>query len=201
MKYIKNFNNFIFEKKIDVSAYPNSNFLGLVKKSNKRGNTTTKTLTLFDFKQKEVLAHIELDNLNSKTCFDIMRSYAKKDWGAVIYDFALMDTNPLPVVPSKVIMPKAINIWKYYYDLRSDVIKKPILPSDENYSETYKNFLDDTPKSDNNLLYINCYYFMEKSNQFEELLEKGNFLLKRFNLTPSFITNLGYKEFKNVYEY
>lgn len=201
MKHIKTFDTFLFEKKIVINEYINLDFLGLVKKEIKRFNTTTKSLTLFDFKENIVLAHIEYDNSNSKDAFDIHRSYAQKDWGANIYDFALMETYPLPIVPSKIIVPKAINIWKYYYDLRSDVKKVPIMSDSENYSDTYRNFLDDKPKSDDNLKYLSCYYFMEKTEEYENLLKKGSILSVEYGIKPSFITELGYKAFKNVYDY
>lgn len=116
MKHIQSYNIFILEKKADVVSYPNFSDLGLIIKQTKRNGTTTISLTLYDFKDDVVMGHIELDNLKNKSNFEIMRACAKKDWGAVIYDFALMCINPLPVTPSNVIMPKAINIWKYYYD-------------------------------------------------------------------------------------
>lgn len=76
-----------------------------------------------------------------------------------------------------------------------------MLPNDESYSETYRNFLDDTPKKDDNLNYINSYYTLEKSNIYHELIKNGYFLLEKYNKKIIDIIKKGFKEFENVYEH
>ncbi len=200
MKHIITYNNFLLEKRVDVNEYPNKNYLGLVAKDINRFGRTTKFLTLYDFKNYKVIAHIELKNMMDINVFEVNRSFAEKGWGPLIYDFGLMYSFPKPVAPSKIIQPTAINVWKYYYELRSDVTKSPMKIGDELYDDKYKNDeMEDDFKSDDNLLYLNNYYFLKPSEEFKSLVDKGKQFLAQNGIKPSELFKLGYKEFKKKF--
>lgn len=200
MKHIRNFDLFLFEKKMDIMDYPNLDTLGLVVKSSNRNSVTTKNLALFDFKTEETLAYIELRNLIDREVFEVEKASAEKGWGPLIYDYALMFSYPKSVAPSKTIKPSAINVWKYYYDLRPDVIKKEMGVKDESYSDKYRNhIMDDMILSDDNLLYLNTYYSLIPSIEFKDMVQKGSLLLKNSGMLPSNIFNFGNKHFDNSY--
>ncbi len=200
MKHIKPYNNFIIEKRASIQEYTNSDFIGLVLKDNKRFGSITRFLTLYDFKDNKVLAHIEMSNFTNKNCFEIQRSFAEKNWGPLIYDFALMSANPLSVTPSKIIKPAAINVWRYYYEMRDDVKKVKIDSTDEFYIDKYLNEMDREYKVDGNLEYLNCYYFLAPSDEYINLLQKGDFFLKQRGIKPYDVSKTGDKEFKKIYD-
>ena len=200
MKHIKDYDVYLLEKKIDISDYPNISSLGLVAKSSNRNSVNTKQLAIFDFKTNETMAYIEIRNLIDRNVFEIERASAEKGWGPLIYDYALMFSYPKPVAPSKTIKPSAINVWKYYYELRPDVIKQEMGVKDESYSDKYRNhIMDDMLLTDDNLTYLNCYYSLKPSTEFLDLMEKGNILLKNSGMIPSQVFNYGNKHFKNSY--
>lgn len=202
MKHIKSFEKYtaILEKKADILDYPNIDSLGLVVKNVNRNNRTTKFLSIFDFKLNKTLAYIELRNIIDKNVFEVERVFAEKNWGPLIYDYALMFAYPKSVAPSKTIKPGAIKVWKYYYDFRDDVIKKAMNINDESYSSEYKNDeMDDVMLSDDNLIYLNCYYSLNPSLEYTKLSEKGAYLLKKHGMIPSDVFKIGYKQFKNIY--
>lgn len=185
---------------MDIGEYSNLDTLGLVVKDTNRNSVTTKHLALFDFKTNTMLAYIELRNLIDRNVFEIERVYAEKSWGPLIYDYALMFTYPKFVAPSKTIKPEAIKVWKYYYELRNDVIKQEMGVKDESYADKYKNDeMDETFLTDSNLMYLNCYYSLKPSIEYSNLVGNGDFLLKKSGLKPSNIFKIGNKCFKNSY--
>jgi hypothetical protein len=198
---IKSFLEYILEARIDVASYDYYEHLGLIVYSRKNFGIITKKITLFDFKNDNVMGFIEVDNLLERNSFDILRSYAPKDWGANIYDFAIQEVYPNPIIPSSVIMPKAISIWKYYYEKRNDVDKIEITKNDPNYKKSYKNNEFGDNIIDDNLKYLNTAYMMNKSDLFLKLKEKSNFLLDKYNYNKLEISKKGENMFKENYNY
>ncbi len=198
---IKNFLEYILEARVDVASYDYYKDLGLVVYSRKNFEIITKKITLFDFKNDRVMGYIEVDNLLERNSFDILRSYAPKDWGANIYDFAIQEVYPNAIIPSSVIMPKAISIWKYYYEKRNDVDKLEIHPNDINYKKSYKNNDFGGDIIDDNLKYLNTAYMMVKSDLFIDLKEKCKFLLEKYKYTKIQISKKGENMFKENYIY
>jgi len=183
--------------KMNTENY-NSASLVLIIKSDIKFGINTIYIVLYDFVDDEPIAYIDMNNLGDGINFEIQRSYAKPKWGHIIYDYALMTVYPNALIPSKIINPKALNIWKYYYDLREDVTKIDMNTNDKSlFSVEYINELGGV-KTDEHIKYINCYYFLDKSTKYLELVkikEKINI----YNIIPSLIIkNIENKFLKNL---
>ena len=190
---IKKFKDFILEKKT-VDDY-DSEYIGLIEKDKNSFGSNIKYLTLYDFKNNNVLAYSEINDILVKGDYEAHMIYAEKGLGYLISDFTLMSVYPNPLIPSKTIKPKALSIFKKYYENRDDVVKVDMNHDDESYSDFYTNITNGEKLTDSNLKFLNCYYYLEKSSLYNELINKGEKLMLEYNLNPSKISNMGYKKY------
>ena len=71
--------------------------------------------------------------------YTVVRVSGDKGWGPLMYDIAMSYIYPKPLTPDRSgnIAKEAVNVWKFYYDKRSDIKKEPIDIDDTLYSTLY----------------------------------------------------------------
>lgn len=176
-----------------------TNDIGLIIHDTIRNNFKTRYLTIYNFQNNEILAHIEANKYPQDDFYEVQRVYAQKGWGWVVYDFILMSLYPNPLIPNNVIKQEALNIWQHYYETRTDIIKQIIPENNSNYRKTYRNDLEGTPQSDDYLKYINILYYLKPMDIYYKYYNNGIENLKKFNIKPAIIAKLGDKKFKEIY--
>lgn len=198
---IKNWKCFLLEKLINEAAYSIDdvidNELILAK------NQTTKDieLILYNIKTKEVIGFIKADKADNKT-FEIAKSASEKGYGPLMYDLLMMSINPYTLKPSNTITDAALMLYKYYNTKRNDVSKVPIKESEIVYNHTYRNNdKEDYIKKDKETLdIINTRYSLLPNEQFNNLVQLSDSLIKDNKLNRKSLFKRGLDYFWNKYE-
>ena len=141
------------------------------------------------------MGYIEINDINEKYQFETHMVCAEHGFGILMYDSALMYMNPKYLTPSKIITNKSVSIWKYYYESRYDVTKISTIPQ-----IYYQNEMNGIKLKDENLKYINTKYSLVKTKMYNELIDSGKVSMKKYNITSTKISNLGYKKFELLYK-
>ena len=197
---------FLLEKLINEAAYSIDdvidNELILAK------NQTTKDieLILYNIKTKEVIGFIKADKADNKT-FEIAKSASEKGYGPLMYgplmyDLLMMSINPYTLKPSNTITDAALMLYKYYNTKRNDVYKVSIKESDIVYNHTYRNNdKEDYIKKDKETLnIINTRYSLLPNEQFNNLVQLSDSLIKDNKLNRKSLFKQGLDYFWNKYE-
>ncbi len=202
-KYIKLFEEFITEKAVPFDELVNSeNEIGLsiyIKSSN---NIKHSYFTLFDFTNSKVLAFLYMRSLNAEgSIYEIENVAAEKNYGPDIYDLALMQIFPKGIKPDIIIKPQALNVWKYYYEKRSDIHKIQLKSDNPDYVNRYEVDIHSGYKDDPEALkLINTVYYKNPDQYLKILLEKGREYMSKYKVNEKNMKDIGMRYFNDTYK-
>ncbi len=200
--YIKTYESYITEKAIPLEDIVNSNNdIGLSIYNKTSNNIKHSYFTLYDFTNSKVLAFLYMRSLNRQgTIYEIENTAAEKNYGPDIYDLALMYIFPKGIKPDIIIKPQALNVWKYYYEKRSDIHKIKLKENDPDYVNRYEVDIHSGYNNDPEALkIINTVYYKDPNTNLNKLLEKGKEYLQKYNLNEKQLKDIGQKYFDEVY--
>jgi hypothetical protein len=74
-----------------------------------------------------------------KNTYDVVRISANDGYGPLMYDIAMSYIYPKQLTPDRTgdVADEAFEVWKYYFDKRTDINKTPITLDDKLYSTMY----------------------------------------------------------------
>lgn len=180
MKHLKPYENFLDENAISADDVAGRNSIGLVRYDSPVGIKET-ALILYDFDDKKVLGFSEIGRFPDEP-IEITRTAAEKGYGPMMYDFILMTMYPVGILPDRdSISEPALNIWKFYYKNRSDVKKDTLKPGSPGYVKNYSvpHQEERSQKDPEKLKVLNTTYYMAPSDQYKNLLHRGEELLAK----------------------
>ena len=185
---IKNFGEFINEKAVSfedvLSNEPNTVLIKYI------GRSTSKeqlNIVLYNSKDKIIEGFIQIDRFKGDDEFMISKSYAVDKHGPLMYDVALSEASPNGIIPDRMIRPAAQKIWEYYNTQRRDVKKIIMHETHYWYAKEFDVDLEhEHLKNPETLKLLNKIYSVDKPSKLSnELIEKGNELVKKEKLKPS----------------
>lgn len=200
---IKKFNKFLNEKAVsaeDVLANePNTGAIRINRK--KAGGKQVIEIVLFNFENRRVEGLLEVEKEKNDNIWMITKSYAIDKHGPLMYEFGLSETSPEGIIPDRVIKPKAQNVWKYFNTQRSDVKKTDLASDNRWFTDEYDADLEhEHLKDPETLKILNTIYSVDKKmNHVDELLRRGEELMKSYKIKPTLISMKAYSEFWAVY--
>ncbi len=98
------------------------------------------SLVLYSASEDKLFGAIKIAPTNEDpNVYTVVRVSGDKGWGPLMYDIAMSYIHPKPLTPDRSgnIAKEAVNVWKFYYDKRSDIKKEPIDINDRLYSTLY----------------------------------------------------------------
>lgn len=156
-------------------------------------------LCLYDAANSKALAYIT-GYRAAGSIWQLDRIAAEKGWGPLMNDIFLMFLNPDLVQPATMIKPDALNMWKFYYDRRSDVTKVPLPTGHPNHAQYYVDSEGAPEVSDaDDMRIINTLYTMEKTAEYKRLVARSEVVLGERRLSRNAILKSGFDLFWDKY--
>ena len=186
----------IEEKAIPAEDLMNpSDQIGLMQKR----KTNEKSILLYDFDDSRILGYTNIKKFGNDPYFELQRAAAEKNYGPIIYDFALMSAYPNGIAPSPNIKPAALKLWYYYMTLRGDVSKKP-MPKDDRRVSIDTDLKELGMKEEEALEVINTLFFLKPSEEYNEIMKRGEEeYTPKYNTDKNMLVKKAEKYFWNRY--
>jgi hypothetical protein len=195
---IKKFDEYINETAVSLDdIFTEETDTGIVRVLTKK----SLRIVIYNFKERVVEGYIDLDKFKGDKEFMVSRSYAIDKHGPACYELALSILSPEGILPDRTIRPGAQRVWNYFDKNRSDVRKTPIKPDHDWYARTYSLDADHEGLKDPDVLdMLNKVYSLDKPIKYsEELIERGEAMLKKYHMTPHDVLKLADMHFWEKY--
>lgn len=128
-------------------------------------------INLFDFSSRQCLGNISIVRI-SKRAYSVNTAAASDSFGPLMYEAAMMHIHPMGLCSDRGghTTPKALSVWKKFYDVRGDVKKSRLKLGDGEFQEHFE-------RGDDGYV-LNSLYYRPRSTWFVKAVEKGNMLKK-----------------------
>lgn len=201
---IKTFNDFINERAVSIDdVLENEPYSGVALKHSVIGGGHDKIkMVLYDFKKKVIEGYIALEKFPSDKEYMITRAYAIDKHGPLMYELALSSVSPTGIIPDRIIRPAAQKIWSFFDKNRNDVKKTVIGPKHYWYAKEYDIDIEHEYLKDPEVLkLLNKAYSVDKPlKHTDELFQRGEELIKKYNLNVVEVIEKAEKEFLKKYD-
>jgi len=155
--------------------------------------------SIYDFENSKVLGFMEI--AEDDGIMQVSKVASEKGYGPLLYDISMMNIYPNGLSPDRSsITSGALNLWKYYYENRRDIIKKEIKPGDPAYMESYKMGEDLTIHTNPEILkLLNTIYYLKPTTTYYKYTSLSNQIINDKNASPNYILNKGQTYFWKKY--
>lgn len=156
-------------------------------------------IALYDYVNQQIIAFAYAQKYSDIAI--LAKRAAEVGYGPFITSCILQALYPLPLQPDNTVRPKAANIFKYYEN-NPNVQIIPIAKDNPNYAKQYRNEDTEEFRDIDNDLYniVNNTYLYKPEQQFKDLINKSNIIIKENNINIQNVINLGMQYFYNKYE-
>lgn len=172
----------------------------LIKKTKKRGLETVAVI-LFDFDDNKVMGMARAEKYSTDDVYISHRVLGIEKHGPLMLELMMSTICPFGIIPNRTINPGGIAMFTFFEQKRPDVIKTELSKDHYWYATEYShNIKEEGLKDPAVLKMINKSYKFEKPiPKYQILVDRGESLMKKYNLHPNTIIEMAEKEFSQIY--
>ena len=172
----------------------------IIKKTKKRGLETV-VVILFDFDDNKVMGMARAEKYSTDDVFISHRVLGIEKHGPLMLELMMSTISPIGIIPNRTINPGGISMFTFFEQKRPDVIKTELPQKHYWYATEYAhNIKEEGLKEPAVLKMLNKSYKLEEPlPKYKILVDRGETLMKKYNLHPNTIIDRAENDFKEIY--